>query len=155
MTVIMSHIRLVEHGCPLFILGADLLCEGDNPDLWEFRGMGPGQLKGHPDTQGWMQFVKGGRIAQVPLVNAPKKGVRFARPADDKLEPMPQKSDNGGNIHQSNYISLNAHYTHVPSGAAQGASDEFMQAVEGDLLGDVDDLVAFVEGSHKGGPRCL
>ena len=41
-TIVMSHLRLVDHGCPLFILGADVLCEGDNSDLWEFRGMGPG-----------------------------------------------------------------------------------------------------------------
>lgn len=39
-------IRLVNHGRPLCIIGADALCEGALEGSWEFVGMGPRKLKG-------------------------------------------------------------------------------------------------------------
>ena len=38
-------IRLVNHGRPLCIIGADALCEGAAEGSFEFVGMGPRKLK--------------------------------------------------------------------------------------------------------------
>ena len=38
----LPHIRLVEHGKELFIIGADVLCEEVGEDEWAFVGLGPG-----------------------------------------------------------------------------------------------------------------
>ena len=54
--VFLPNLRLVNHGKPLFILGIDVLCTGVPEGAWEFVGMGPGKLRGHPRTQGWAQF---------------------------------------------------------------------------------------------------
>jgi hypothetical protein len=45
--------------------------------------MGPRKLKGSQLSQGWVCFCKGVQQAQVPLVNAPVRGLRFTRHADD------------------------------------------------------------------------
>ena len=85
-------------------------------------------------------------------MNAPRKGVRFARPADDRLDTLPKRDAASKATQQANYLSMHAHFTCTEG---SGIADEFASAVEGDLVGDIDDLVAFVEGSHLGGPRCL
>ena len=82
--VTMPFIRLVNHGRPLFIVGAtDVLCAGAvSPDSYEFMGMGPHQLSGQRCTQGWARFGKGTHVVDVPLVSAPVRGVKFVRRAD-------------------------------------------------------------------------
>ena len=82
-TVTLPFIRLVNHGRPLCIIGADALCEGAAEDSFEFVGMGPCKLKGAELSQGWASFRKGTEEFHVPLVNAPVRGLRFTRPADD------------------------------------------------------------------------
>lgn len=44
-SITLSHLRLVNHGRPLAILGADVWCQGACGDV-EFVGMGPGRLQG-------------------------------------------------------------------------------------------------------------
>lgn len=57
----LPHIRLVNHGKPLCIIGADALCEGAPEGSWEFVGMGPRKLKGSSLSQGWACFCRGTR----------------------------------------------------------------------------------------------
>ncbi len=85
--VTMPFIRLVNHGRPLFIVGAtDVLCAGAaTPGSHEFMGMGPHQLRGQRGTQGWVRFGKGTSVVDVPLVSAPVRGLKFVRRADDEL----------------------------------------------------------------------
>lgn len=82
--VIMPFIRLVNHGRPLFIVGAtDVLCAGAaTAGSFGFAGMGPHQLQGHRGTQGWVKFARGMEEVDVPLVSAPVRGLRFVRHAD-------------------------------------------------------------------------
>ena len=49
-TIYLPNLRLVHHGRPLFILGVDVLCTGGPEGTWEFVGIGPGRLRGHPRT---------------------------------------------------------------------------------------------------------
>ena len=85
--VTMPFIRLVNHGRPLFIVGAtDVLCAGPaSPGSHEFMGMGPHQLQGQRGTQGWVRFGRGTSMVDVPLVSAPVRGLKFVRRADDEL----------------------------------------------------------------------
>ena len=76
-------IRLVNHGRPLCIIGADALCDGAVEGTFGFTGMGPSKLRDAPLSQGWATFCRGTAEHQVPLVNAPVRGLRFTRPADD------------------------------------------------------------------------
>ena len=82
-TLTLPFIRLVNHGRPLCIIGADALSDGAATGAFGFVGMGPCKLKGAELSQGWACFCKGTEKFQVPLVNAPVRGLRFTRPADD------------------------------------------------------------------------
>lgn len=49
-------LRLVEHGRPLLLIGADILaCDGPTQS-WEFCGIGPQKLPGKLHSQGWIRF---------------------------------------------------------------------------------------------------
>lgn len=76
-------VRLVDHGRPLLLIGADVLACDDQGKQWEFSGIGPQKLQGSTHSQGWIRFQKGSQVAVIGLINAPIRGLKFNKHADE------------------------------------------------------------------------
>ena len=158
--VTMPFIRLVNHGRPLFIVGAtDVLCAGAvSPDSYEFMGMGPHQLAGKRCTQGWARFGKGTHVVDVPLVSAPVRGVKFVRRADTDVYAVERAGEAAAAVqkqqeaHLSGLMKPSMHAMVGQPDTAAGALKKLERSYRGDAAAGYF-AHKLTEGRRR--PQCL
>lgn len=131
--VTLPFIRLVNHGRPLFIIGAsDVLCDGTPEGSFGFVCMGAGKLAGHRLTQGWVRFAKGTEVVDVPLVNAPRRGLKFTRPADDQGQVATQAAAAAAEKAKAEHQSAQMRPS-MMAAMSEGSGDAVPSTVQGTL----------------------
>ena len=70
MSIPLTCLKVVDHGDPLLLLGADLMRAGRPSYYWRFDCIGIGEMEGGKHT-GYINFRKDGKVETVKLLNVP------------------------------------------------------------------------------------
>ena len=62
----LTSMRVIEHPCALFLMGADVMCAGREGSSWNYKGLTIRTEKGR--VTGSMHFQNGDMTKSIPLV---------------------------------------------------------------------------------------